>query len=85
MPPYLVPTNQSYVVPAHFIENVLPKIRGGNKFTLPADTLTLDELIAQAEWETLTPRGEFGVEQKPKKATEVRSVTPADIKPDDSS
>lgn len=79
--PYRVPTNQSYVVPAHFIENILPRMK--ERLTLPADILTLEEVIARAKWEVLQPRGEFGVEQTPPKTTEVRSVTPADIKPTD--
>lgn len=46
---YRVPTNISYVVPSHYIAQMVMDVRDQPEVALPADTLTLDELIASAE------------------------------------
>ena len=51
-------TPYSYVVPAHFLEHALRKIRGSDQFALPSDTLTLDAMLATYHREEMFPRGE---------------------------
>jgi hypothetical protein len=42
------PTNFSYVVPSYFFASAIKPIRDSGKFELPADTLSLDEMIRKA-------------------------------------
>ncbi len=77
--PYRVPTNQSYVVPAHYLEYVLEKVKGEKGFALPPDTLSLDEMIATYQLETMKPRGEFGLVKDPTGQGVVRSLRPLEI------
>jgi hypothetical protein len=42
------PTTISYVVPAHYIEKMLPAIKADANLKFPKDTLTLDEYISRA-------------------------------------
>jgi len=43
------PTTVSYVVPAHYIEKMLPAIKADANLKFPEDTLTLDEYINRAD------------------------------------
>ncbi len=52
-----VPTNISYVVPAHYIEKLLKSIKEEKVLVFPADTLTLEEYVNKTERVTLK-RGE---------------------------
>jgi len=46
---FSAPTNISYVVPAHYIKNMIKTIKEQIKSKFPEDTLTLDEYIKQAK------------------------------------
>jgi S1-C subfamily serine protease len=46
---FTAPTNISYVVPAHYIKNMLKTIKKIIKLKLPEDTLTLEEYIKRAK------------------------------------
>lgn len=52
-----VPTNISYVVPAHYIEKLLKSVKDGKDLVFPTDTLTLEEYVSKTEKVTLK-RGE---------------------------
>jgi S1-C subfamily serine protease len=43
------PTNISYVVPAHYIKNMIKEIKEQAKLEFPEDTLTLEEYLEQKE------------------------------------
>jgi S1-C subfamily serine protease len=83
--PYLVPTNLSYVVPAHYVEHMLEKIKAKNRFELPSDTMSLEEMVARFQRKVLQPRGEFGLEKERKgaQAEQIRSVKPSDMRASD--
>ena len=79
--PYRVPTNQSYVVPAHFLEHILAKPEIERSFSLPPDTLSLEEMLATYQREVLRPRGEFGLakEGTASQTTNVRTLKPTEV------
>jgi len=68
---YRLPTNISYVVPAHYIAYFLKKIVGDSDFRLPEDTKSLDELIESAEIVKELPDGR---KQEIREVKPVRSV-----------
>jgi hypothetical protein len=45
------PTNFSYVVPAYFFASAIKPIKDSSAFSLPEDTLSLDEMISKAKFE----------------------------------
>ena len=47
---FSTPTNISYVVPAHYIEAMLIKLKNDKAITFPDDTLTLEEYLKKAEY-----------------------------------
>jgi hypothetical protein len=79
--PYRVPTNQSYVVPAHFLEHLLAKPEIEKSFSLPPDTLSLEEMLATYERHVLKPRGEFGLakEEAGSQTAHVKTLKPSDV------
>lgn len=78
---YVVPTNQSYVVPAHYLEYVLNKLKKKKAFVLPSDTLSLEEMLATYKRENLNPRGEFGLarEGTTMQTEHFKIVKPSDV------
>jgi len=46
---YRVPTNISYVAPSHFLARMFSQIETRTDFDLPANTKSMDEMIASAE------------------------------------
>jgi hypothetical protein len=56
------PTNFSYVVPAYFFSSAIQPIKDSGAFSLPPDTLTLDEMIRKA---TLTLAKQPGHNEPP--------------------
>ncbi len=54
---FAAPTNISYVVPAHYIEKMLPLIKEDPNVQFPDDTLSLEEYIGKAE-QVVMKRGE---------------------------
>ncbi len=49
------PTNISYIVPAHYIENMLNTVKADPNAKLPEDTLTLEEFVKKAEHVVMKP------------------------------
>lgn len=46
---YKLPTNVTYVVPSHYLMHVMKKLESENQITLPPDTLSLDQMIANSK------------------------------------
>ena len=76
---YRVPTNQSYVVAAHYLEHVLDKLKNEKAFVLPPDTLSLEEMMATYKRENLKPRGEFGLARQGTETLHVKIVKRSEI------
>ena len=54
---YRVPTNISYVVPAHYVERSLQEIGSLPGMKLPTDTMSIDEMLANSKPVNLLEKG----------------------------
>ncbi len=68
---YRVPTAISYVVPSHYIAPTLESMKGNPDFKMPADAITIDEMLQRGTIiNTLEEGREWKVWQEAKKPTD---------------